>query len=267
MTSKHFAVIGSPINHSLSPAIHSAAYEFLGLDWDYRRFEIEAGFLGEFLAVSAGDISGLSVTMPLKVEAASLSIASDDIVRTLGVANTLIKSEGSWNSYNTDVFGLTMALGHAWNGLQRASIIGGGATAMSALYSIWLNCPNCEVKLYLRDISKGEAVLDLAARLGLSLKVLSLDEFSNEQDVTISTIPNEALIQLPQSNQSGWLLNVNYNKSDEEFRKQFDSEKVIAGQSMLVWQAIGQIRGFLHGDPSVEMADELKLYERMSAAL
>ena len=60
------AVLGSPIAHSLSPALHRAAYAGLGLDWTYDAFEVDEAGLAGFLAGLDGSWAGLSLTMPLK---------------------------------------------------------------------------------------------------------------------------------------------------------------------------------------------------------
>ena len=86
MTSKHFAVVGDPIDHSLSPNIHNAAYKFLGLDWDYTRFQVSEGNLQDFLRKEGSHLSGISVTMPLKLEAAALaSIPKFQVDNTIGL--------------------------------------------------------------------------------------------------------------------------------------------------------------------------------------
>jgi shikimate dehydrogenase len=267
MTSRHYAVVGSPIDHSLSPVIHKAAYKFLNLDWDYQRHEVREGELASFLSGTAAEFSGLSVTMPLKNEAASLSTPGDDIVKLLGVANTLVNKGEHWESFNTDVFGLTKSLESVWSKTQRVSIIGAGATAQSALYSVALNTPEAAVKVFLRNLSNGSKINTLGDQLGLKVQLCELSAFATAQDLTINTIPNQAFEEIACGSQSGWLLNVNYTDSIGSYLASFEDGKVISGKAMLIWQAIGQLRVFINGDPSSELANEAILYERMVAAL
>ncbi|MSZ53418.1 MAG: shikimate dehydrogenase, partial [Actinobacteria bacterium] len=70
-----FSVVGSPIEHSLSPVLHTAAYKHLGLGFVYGKNEVPAGGLGNFL--SSSDLSGVSVTMPLKNEAFAFAASHD----------------------------------------------------------------------------------------------------------------------------------------------------------------------------------------------
>jgi shikimate dehydrogenase len=101
MTSRHFAVVGDPIDHSLSPNIHNAAYKFLGLDWDYTRYKVSEGNLQDFLRKEGSHLSGISVTMPLKLEAAALASNGDEIVSELQIANTLLRKDHEFTAFNT----------------------------------------------------------------------------------------------------------------------------------------------------------------------
>jgi shikimate dehydrogenase len=268
MTSKHFAVVGKPIDHSLSPKIHTVAYELLGLDWDYTKFLVEEGDLKSFLESQGSQLSGISVTMPLKIEAALLASSGDEIVKQLGIANTLLRQDSNFIAFNTDVFGIEMALEKCWSSkISQVAILGSGATAQSALYAVSRRTPSTQVVVYAREFSRTQTIRDLASKLDVALEVRSLDSYSNEQDLTISTIPAGALDGLGQHAQSGWLLNVNYSSKDSNFSKQFDSEKAIQGETMLIWQAIAQIRIFLNGTPEAELDNEGVLLAKMAKAL
>lgn len=268
MTKKHFCVVGSPIEHSLSPKIHNAAYRFLGLDWDYTKQEVLEGNLRSFLDEAGKDFSGLSVTMPLKREAAILADRSDEIVETIGVANTLRIIDTQIIASNTDVFGVTKALEASFQtGISKVSLLGAGATSLSALYALHIMDPRLKVSVFVRDLSRTELISKLGHELGMELDVLTLGEYSNTQDLTISTIPSSSLNSLNLNHQSGWLLNVNYGSPDAGFKDTFDETRVIPGEIMLIWQAIGQIRLFLNGDASKPLDDEAALFDEMVSAL
>src|SRR5690349_804561 len=88
------AVLGSPIRHSLSPVLHAAAYEVLGLDWTYDAHEVAEDGLAAFLDRLGGEDlpgewAGLSLTMPLKRAAIPLCTELDDVARLTNAANTL----------------------------------------------------------------------------------------------------------------------------------------------------------------------------------
>jgi len=104
------AVLGSPIAHSLSPAMHRAAYAALGLDWQYDAYEVEEAELAGFVAGLGQDVRGLSLTMPLKRVALDLVDTVDPVAELIGAANTmLLEPDGSRSAHNTDVPGLVNA--------------------------------------------------------------------------------------------------------------------------------------------------------------
>ena len=126
------AVVGDPIDHSLSPALHRAGYAACELDWQYDAHRVPAGTLAEFVAGLLPHHVGLSVTAPLKREALALAVRASDIAVLAGAANTLARGDGGWVADNTDVGGAVAAL--AERGCRRVSsgtVIGGGATAAS----------------------------------------------------------------------------------------------------------------------------------------
>jgi shikimate dehydrogenase len=132
------AVLGSPINHSLSPALHQAAYDAIGLvGWRYRAIQCdEAGLLGRLLALDEEGLAGVSLTMPLKRAVMPLVAATDGVVDLVGAANTvLFGSEGRWIAANTDVQGFILSLHRAGLRAVRGDVwvLGAGATACSAL--------------------------------------------------------------------------------------------------------------------------------------
>ncbi|MFM6962938.1 MAG: shikimate dehydrogenase family protein, partial [Micrococcales bacterium] len=135
MATKHLGVVGSPIDHSKSPAIHTAAYRVLKLDWDYVANEVVGGNLDAWLAGLDENWIGVSVTAPLKEEAAAYAVR--DMEKALGSANTLVRAGNSWKAYNTDVFGIQQALDSIDASSVRAvTVIGAGATAKSALAAV-----------------------------------------------------------------------------------------------------------------------------------
>jgi shikimate dehydrogenase len=90
------AVLGSPINHSLSPRLHNALFQFLGRDGSYEAIEVKSGELSQFFAERADEFDYLSLTMPLKEEALALDVSIDDATRRIQSANTLVSGNGSW---------------------------------------------------------------------------------------------------------------------------------------------------------------------------
>ena len=136
------AVLGSPIEHSLSPELHTAGYRALGLDMDY--FRVEAGEsrdIRRLLRESDVDVRGFSVTMPGKQAALELADLATSRAQEIGSANTLVpQGDGQWLADNTDVDGVASCLSYLRGDdpLQgtNAVIVGNGGTARPAVAAL-----------------------------------------------------------------------------------------------------------------------------------
>ena len=180
------AVLGSPIAHSRSPALHRAAYAALGLDWTYDAIECTSGELASLLAGLDREWAGLSLTMPLKQAVLPLLDTVTDLARDVAAANTVVFRDGARHGDNTDVHGIVAALREAGVGApRRAVVLGGGATARSALAALReLGCDDIGL------VVRSEPVETLAAgeRLGLAPRVVG-PEMITKADLVISTLP------------------------------------------------------------------------------
>lgn len=126
------AVLGDPIAHSLSPALHRGGYAAVGLDWVYDAHRVSAGGLAAFLRGLDSSWRGLSLTMPLKREAMEVATEVSSVARLAGAANTLLLVEDALHADNTDVPGAVAALRARYDGpVTSVTILGGGATAAS----------------------------------------------------------------------------------------------------------------------------------------
>lgn len=181
-------VIGHPISHSLSPALHLAAYRALGLDWTFEAYDVDAGQVAGFVAGMDDDWRGLAATMPCKAELADIGVA-DDLVNLVGVANTLVRGESGSRVYNTDVGGIQIALRRAGvDSVDDATIVGNGATARSALVAL-TRMGAARVLVLARDPRRATHLVDLGNRLGVDV---SLGELATGDacGVLVSTIPS-----------------------------------------------------------------------------
>jgi shikimate dehydrogenase len=193
------AVLGQPIAHSLSPALHRAAYEALGFtDWTYDLVECDEAGLAAYVESRGPEWAGLSLTMPLKRAVLPLLDHVDHLAAATGGANTVVfRSEGRYG-YNTDVQGIVDALteagsaGLASSGPGSVAIIGAGATACSALAAVGeLGAAGADVVL--RDRSRAADLLATADRLGLKVRLRPWEDLARDDalvpDVLISTVP------------------------------------------------------------------------------
>jgi len=192
------AVLGAPIAHSLSPVLHRAAYQALGLTgWSYEAIECDEARLPSVLDGCGPQWAGLSLTMPLKRAVLPLLDEIEPLAREVGAANTVVFSGGRRHGHNTDVPGMIAALAEA--GVTGAAdgapwqatvlILGGGATACSALAAArGLGAP--QVTVAVRDPARAQYLLAAAARLGVAVTLTSFDAPQGDApDVLISTVP------------------------------------------------------------------------------
>jgi shikimate dehydrogenase len=129
------AVIGHPVGHSRSPAMHRAAYRALGLDWEYSRVDVEPADLPAFVAgLDAGGFAGVNVTIPHKQAVLELCDQVSEEARRAGSVNTVLVRDGALRGETTDGFGLLWALGHVEP--ADALVLGAGGAARAAVTAL-----------------------------------------------------------------------------------------------------------------------------------
>jgi shikimate dehydrogenase len=253
------AVIGSPVDHSLSPALHSAAYTYLGLDWTYDRYEVTEADLVAFLDGLDGRWRGLSVTMPLK-EAALRCV--DDVApmaATVSAVNTILfDEEGRRFGDNTDVPGMVAALEERWDGRPAyGAVIGGGATARSALGA--LSALTDRVEVFVRTPQRAERLMQAATDLHLTCRVRDWAEREDAltAPVVISATPAGATDDLATRLQSspGVLFDVVYSPWPTPLASAWADSggTVVSGFDLLVHQAVLQVAAMTGRDVSVSL--------------
>lgn len=166
------AVLGSPIAHSLSPVLHRAAYEELGLTgWSYDRFEIDEAALPGFLKELGPEWAGLSLTMPLKRAVIPLLDEVSETAASVEAVNTVVLGEdGRRVGDNTDIPGMVAALRE--RGIEQvdsAAILGAGATASSALAALARVCTG-EVVAYVRSEARAVEMRQWGERLDVEIR-------------------------------------------------------------------------------------------------
>ncbi|MGC2675469.1 MAG: shikimate dehydrogenase, partial [Mycobacterium sp.] len=123
-------MLGSPIAHSRSPQLHLAAYRALGLaDWTYQRIECDADELPGVVVGFGPEWVGVSVTMPGKFAALRFADQRTERAELVGAANTLLRTPDGWRADNTDVDGVSGALGSEGLATGTAVVSGSGGTA------------------------------------------------------------------------------------------------------------------------------------------
>lgn len=249
------AVLGSPIAHSLSPALHRAAYAELGLDWTYDAIEVTEGGLAAHLAELDDNWAGLSLTMPLKREALDLARMSSVTAKEARGANTLVPLAAGWSAENTDVPGMLAALAEAGAPVgNRAVILGTGATATAALVAL-LRRGVTELGFCARSLDRAEQV-GRSVRSPVTAQVLPWgDPRAFEAPLVVSTVPKgatDALVGLVPE-RPGVLFDVVYDPWPTPLAAAWKAAggQVIGGLDLLVHQAVLQVELMSGRAPSV----------------
>ncbi|MFJ6987894.1 MULTISPECIES: shikimate dehydrogenase [unclassified Streptomyces] len=167
------AVLGSPVGHSLSPVLHRAAYQALGLaGWTYDRFEVDEAALPDFVAGMGPEWAGLSLTMPLKRAVIPLLDEISDTAASVEAVNTLVLTgDGRRTGDNTDIPGMVAALReHGVERVATAAVLGAGATASSALAALARVCEG-EVAVYVRSAARADEMREWGRRLDVDVRV------------------------------------------------------------------------------------------------
>lgn len=247
------AVWGSPIGHSLSPTLHTAAYAALGLEWEYRAHEVTVETLPtEFASVGEG-VRGLSLTMPLKEGVLDVVAAHEKVVDVLGVANTVVFGANGPFLTNTDPLGVEGALKDAGVDVESSWIVGAGATARSVGYALATRGVR-DVVLVVRDTGRASATADVLRRLGVNVTVVHHENVGDmaTPGLVVNTLPGGTEFPFVPSTsllRTSVLFDVAYHPWPSAAASLWQAEgaPVISGLPMLVHQALHQIRWFHHG--------------------
>jgi shikimate dehydrogenase len=245
------AVLGSPIEHSLSPVIHRAAYRHLRLNWRYSAHEVDEAGLAEFVGGLDAHWRGLSLTMPLKRVVLGVADETSDLARRVGAANTLIRADdGQLFAENTDVPGLIGALRERGTPVPAAVCVwGGGATAASVLAAMGLFGAG-HSHVHARSAQRARPALDVAGLYGHAARHAGwhVTEQCQEADLVVNTAPSGAVAPLADdlaaTVETGQVLfDVIYDPWPTPLAAGWSAAGgvVVNGLDLLVHQALGQI--------------------------
>ncbi|HXX59167.1 MAG TPA: shikimate dehydrogenase [Dehalococcoidales bacterium] len=165
------ALIGDPVEHSLSPVMQNAAFQVLGLDYVYVTFRVKQGDVEKAVAgIRAMNMRGLNVTMPHKVTVMPLLDNIDPMAEKIGAVNTIVNNDGKLTGYNTDATGFLQALAEksVEPAGQKVVLLGAGGVARAIGFAL------AEEGAHLVILNRKEEVgwaKDLATRIGQSYGV------------------------------------------------------------------------------------------------
>ncbi len=273
---KKCLVIGHPVTHSLSPAMHNAAYKALGIEdeFDYSTWDVQKGIEEIVEEIKAKGIKGCAFTMPYKKDIVSLLDWVDETAKEIGAVNTVVNDEGILRGYNTDWLGIVDSL-ERLSDLKgkKVAIIGAGGAARAAIYGV------LERGAIITDIFNRtpEHTEKLAREFGLNCAIRGLDEIKEARsaDIVINTTPigmkgvAEDETPLPKEfiGPDQIVFDVVYSLEDTQLIKEAKDKgaKVVAGTEMVLRQAVHQF--FLHTGIEPTEDNRKKVEQAMEGAI
>ncbi|MCX7542794.1 shikimate dehydrogenase [Corynebacterium sp. P5848] len=253
------AVLGRPVEHSLSPVIHTAGYRAIGLDdWCYTRIDCGVEDVPRIVADAPAEFAGFSVTMPGKFAALEVAHEITPRAAAIGSANTLVRVPGGWRADNTDCEGVSAALEEL--GVRNpadedhAVLVGAGGTARPALWA--LGQAGFRVVTVINRSNRGAELAPLAEILGIELHWAGLAaEYVRSAvsgaAVVISTVPAAGLGGIERDLARAPVLDVIYDPWPTPLARAAadNGVPVVGGDVMLAGQALSQFEQFT-GQPA-----------------
>ncbi|CAB0553479.1 shikimate dehydrogenase [Corynebacterium diphtheriae] len=256
----HFraAVLGHPIEHSLSPLLHNAGYAAIGLSqWSYGRFDCDSQQLSELVDKCDPSFQGFSVTMPCKFEALEYATSVSERAQRIGSANTLVRAENGWYADNTDTEGVRGALeilfsdrGGSAEALKntRAIVVGAGGTSRPAIWTLGtlgvaeiVVVNRSDRREELEPVLEGEPTK--ISFVGFDSNIRS---YAQSASVVISTVPSVGVSDYIDDLVHAPVLDVIYDPWPTPLIQHAQKKGVpcIGGHIMLLHQALSQFEQF-----------------------
>ncbi len=270
MAPKKFGVIGFPIKHSLSPAMHNAAYKSLGMDYQYRAYEVKPEELGDFISsAKAGGFAGLNVTIPHKVSAVVHMDELSSEAHLIGAVNT-IKFGKKTTGYNTDGIGCIRAIrqaGHEVKG-KRVFIVGAGGAARAIAFQLALEGANVSITNRQEEIAMAEKLAnEINEKLGGGVSVIEfsgtlLQKELKKCDIMIHATPvgmhphvDASMIPVELIPKNVVVMDIVYNPFETKLLRDAKANgcKTISGDGMLVNQGAESFKIWLGVEPPVDV--------------
>ena len=276
-------VIGDPVEHTVSPAMHNAAFKSLGIDYVYMSFKVRKNDLASAVeGARALNIRGLNVTIPHKVEIIPLLDELDPLAEKIGAVNVIVNDEGLWKGYNTDADGFLQAMleqGIEAEG-KKIVILGAGGASRAISFALAGRCADLTIlnrtlasaAVLACEISKNFAVAVAALELDRKNLVKALEG----ADILVNTTSMGMNPDVDSTPVAGDLIRPRLTVVDIVYnpvktRLLAEAEKAgartVSGLNMLVWQGALAFEKWTGLRPPLELmrreaARALKRYEK-----
>ena len=250
-------VIGNPVEHSLSPAIHNAAFQKLELNFVYLAFRVEA--IGEAIKGlrALGNFRGASVTIPHKVAAVPFLDSVEPTAGHIGAINTIVAEGGTLTGYNTDATGALRALRESGVALKGNHVVmlGSGGAARAIAFALGTEAWVGRLTILGIDSQEREALArDLQSKTGMAVQESHLEEGTlrrilPDTHVLIHCTPmgmspkvNKTAVPSALLHTGLTVMDIVYNPRDTQLLKDAKARgcRTIPGLEMFLYQAAAQ---------------------------
>ena len=260
-------LVGYPVEHSMSPAMHNAAFKALGLDAEYRLAPVKPEQLEEFIdKLREDEAIGASVTIPHKMEVMRHLDHVDETARAIGAVNTIVHREGRLYGYNTDSTGGVGALMEEYGSLEgrNVTILGAGGASRAITYQV--SRVDCKVMVLNRSVERARNLVDdLRPQTSAELRyggLTQLLDVIDDTDVLINTTsvgmsPNVSDSPVPEGllHSGLFVYDVVYNPVKTKLLRDAEAKGAgtLSGVKMLVYQGAEAFRMWTGVEPLVEL--------------
>ena len=258
-------IIGDPIEHSLSPVMHNAAYKKLGLDDQYifKAERVKSGDVGKVVERARDeDIRGLSCTAPHKEEVMQYLDEIDPVAKEIGAVNTVVNNDGVLKGYNTDWLGTVIPLEKV-TGLasKKVALLGAGGAARAIAYGLVKK--GAKLKIYNRTADKAQELADELGCTAGSLdeigEVKNYDIIINSTSVGMGEREDESLVPAELLSEKQIVMEAVYAPPKTKLLQDAEAKgaQIIPGMEMLLYQGVAQFELYTEEKAPEEVMREI----------
>lgn len=269
------ALIGSPVDHSGSPAMYNYSFEKLGLDYAYVAFDVKVEEVADAIAaMKTLKMRGLNVTMPCKIEAAKYMDELSTAAQIIGAVNTVVNDDGKLTGHITDGEGFVNNLRDHDVDVKdkKITIIGGGGAATAIQVQCAIDGAR-ELSIFKRKDASFARTLEIADKIRLSVPncVVNVFDTADASKLTAEILDSDILVNgtivgmKPMDNESPVkdlsafhkeliVCDIVYNPQETKLLREAKEAgcKCIGGKGMLLWQGVSAFKLFTGKDMPVE---------------
>jgi len=264
---KIYGILGDPVAHSLSPVMHNAAFEILGMDAVYLAFRVTKPDLEDAIkgAKSLG-IAGLNVTIPLKEKALVSVDVADEMATRIGAINTIDFSSGTPVGYNTDGIGSMQVLQETVGDLTAKNVLILGSGGAARAIAFYLDKEGAKVTLANRTMERAAQVaaqLTNAAAIGLDAElkkhIQASDILINATSVGMHPHEEATLVTADMLHPDLVVFDIVYNPLETRLlheAKRAGVRKIVNGVKMLVYQGAASFKIWTNAEPPIDVMEK-----------